>query len=529
MVSTFHGLETAKRGMFTQQSALSVVGHNIANANTPGYSRQRVNFQQTEPYPGASFNRPQIPGQIGTGVEAGSVQRIRDSFLDVQYRNEQNKLGYWETKANALKQMEEIMNEPSDSGLSKTIDMFWQSIQDLAVNPRNSGARSVVRERGIALSETFQYLSNSLTDIRQDIGNEISVTEKDVNALLNQIHNVNNQIGEVEPHGYLPNDLYDERDRLIDNLSQLVNIKVDYQPTGGNAESIAEGKAIIQLVDQNSATVADLVSAQGVQELKVNYTDPDEESYVTSISVGKKDIAIENFKSDGKLKGLIESYGKKNQNGEVSGNFPDMLAELDNLAFTFAVEFNKVHAAGMSPNEITSGTNDEIPFFQDAGGNLLNADGTVNEEQRKGFAQRMEISDEIRSSLDNIANADGTDPENATTGDSSVLQALADVINNEYDYANGQDAEKANFRNYYEVLIGGMAVDTQNAIRLTENSGTLRQAVEERRMSTSAVSLDEEMTNMIQFQHAYNASARMISLQDELLDKIINGMGTGGR
>lgn len=103
MRSTFHGLEVAKRGMFTQQSALYVTGHNIANANTPGYSRQRVNFVQTEPYPPASMNRPQIPGQMGTGVEAGSIERVRESFLDIQYRGENNKLGYWEARADALK------------------------------------------------------------------------------------------------------------------------------------------------------------------------------------------------------------------------------------------------------------------------------------------------------------------------------------------------------------------------------------------------------------------------------------------
>jgi flagellar hook-associated protein 1 len=682
MVSTFHGLETAKRGMFTQQSALSVTGHNIANANTPGYSRQRLNFQQTEPYPAPALNRPQIPGQIGTGVEAGSIQRVRDSFLDIQYRNEHNKLGYWETKANALMQMEEVMNEPSDTGLAKTMDMFWQSLQDLATNPRNPGARSVVRERGIALADTFQYLSNSLSDIRTDLGNEIDVTEKEVNSLLEQIDSVNNQIAAVEPHGYLPNDLYDERDRLIDNLSQLVNVKVSYQPAGGNVKSGAEGKAVIDLVGQNNSQIANLINSQGFQKIQVNYTSASEESYVTGISIGENDIPMENFKSDGKLKGLIESYGMKkisntlpgaspasqsdivdeqddinallsqihNMNNEtadgplsaedntkrddlikdlkdfvnikvsyqpaddntasnaekkaiihlvdennsltanlvnadafqevevnftapgsnsyvtgisvggidipiedfksdgslkgliesygmqsevVSGDYPEMLEELDNLAFTFAVEFNKVHFAGMSPNEINSTTNDNIRFFQDSEfGNLLEVYGTdvvQLESLRKGFAQRMEISDKIRESLDNIANADGENPEEATTGDATILHALADLVNEEFNYANGEDSEKASFRNYYEVLIGGMAVDTQNAVRLTQNSGTLRQAVEERRMSTSAVSLDEEMTNMIQFQHAYNASARMITLQDELLDKIINGMGTGGR
>lgn len=529
MGSTFMGLETARRGMYTQQNALQVTGHNVANANTPGYTRQRINFEQTSPYPSPSFNRPQIPGQVGTGVEAGSIQRIRDSFMDVQFRGENNKLGYWETKANSLMKMEEIMNEPSDSGLAKTMDMFWQSLQDLAVNPKNSGARSVVRQRGLALAETFNYLSNSLTTIRQDLNNEIQVTEKEVNSLLKQIHNVNQQIGDVEPHGLLPNDLYDERDRLIDSLSNLVNINVSYQPSGGNSSSIAEGKAVISMVDSNQSPLANLVNGKGYQEMKVHFTPPGTEPYVTGVSIGERNLDLKEFDSDGKLKGLIESFGSQDENGKVTGAYPDMLSELDNLAYTFAVEFNKIHSDGMSPNEINhvngegevEPVNQEIPFFADKGS------GALTEDQRAGFASRIDLSDDIKASLDNIANADGTNPDEAETGDSSVLLKLADVINQDFDY--GQNSQMASFRNYYEVLIGGMAVDTQNAVRLTDNSGVLRQAVDDRRMSTSAVSLDEEMTNMIQFQHAYNASARMISLQDELLDKIINGMGTGGR
>ncbi|EDL63919.1 flagellar hook-associated protein FlgK [Bacillus sp. SG-1] len=529
MRSTFQGLETARRGMYTQQSALQVTGHNVANANTLGFTRQRINFEQTETYPPPAMNKPQIPGQIGTGVEAESVQRIRDSFLDVQYRGENNKLGYWETKAESLMKMEEIMNEPSDSGLAKTMDMFWQSLQDLAVNPKNSGARSVVRQRGIALAETFQYLSNSLSTIRQDIKNEIGVTEKEVNSLLKQIHNVNKQIGDVEPHGMSPNDLYDERDRLIDDLSKLVNIKVTNQPSGGNSSPLAEGKAVISLVDGNNRPIANLVHAKGYNEIKVNIPSTGTDVNVNSISIGSQNYEMEKFDADGKLKGLIESFGYMDKNGDTAGTYPDMLSELDNLAFTFAKEFNKIHSAGMSPNEINNvdkngdrnPVNKDILFFVNGDTNSL------SESDRKGFSQRIGLSSEIKSSLDNIANADGSKPEEATTGDSSVLLQLTEVINKNFDY--GQNSQMANFRNYYEVLIGGMAVDAQNAVRLTDNSATLRQAVEERRMSTSAVSLDEEMTNMIQYQHAYNASARMISLQDELLDKIINGMGTGGR
>lgn len=232
MRSTFSGLEIAKRGMFTQQSALNTTGHNIANANTPGYTRQRVNFEQTEPYPNASINRPHIPGQTGTGVQAGTIERVRDSFLDTQFRYENNKSGYWDSRADALLKMEEIMNEPSETGLSKSFDRFWQSMQDLALNPTNAGARSVVRERGKAVAETFHYLSTSLKAVQGELKSELEVSVKEINSLANQINSINKQISEIEPHGYLANDLYDERDRLLDQLSGLSNVKISYEKAG---------------------------------------------------------------------------------------------------------------------------------------------------------------------------------------------------------------------------------------------------------------------------------------------------------
>ncbi|MDF2534992.1 MAG: flagellar hook-associated protein FlgK, partial [Bacillales bacterium] len=257
MRSTFFGLETARRGMTTQQTALYVTGHNISNANTEGYTRQRVNFTTTDPYPPASMNRPQMAGQMGTGVQAGTIQRVREGFLDLQFRGESNKFNYYSTKADALEKMEEIMNEPSDQGLSKTLDRFWQALQDLSVNPQNTGARAVVRQRGVAVSETFNYLSNSLEQIKKDFTSQTEVGVKEVNSLLSQINELNKQISDVEPHGYLPNDLYDQRDNLIDKLSSFVNIKVTYQSAGGNSVSIAEGVAQIDLMDASGTTVID--------------------------------------------------------------------------------------------------------------------------------------------------------------------------------------------------------------------------------------------------------------------------------
>ena len=620
MRSTFHSLEVARRGLVTQQTALQTVGHNIANANTPGYTRQRVNFNQTEPYPPPSMNRPQIPGQLGTGVEAGSIQRVRESFLDIQYRGENNKLGYWSSRAEALQKMEEIMNEPSETGLSTTIDRFWQAFQDLAVNPTNAGARSVVRQRGLALAETFSYLSNSLSSVQQDIKNEMNVTIKQVNSLTQQINNLNKQIGEIEPHGYLPNDLYDERDRLIDELSKIVNIKTTPVGSGGNALAIADGKVNIDLVDHTGRKIGSLVDATSLRSNDMALEFHHSTGLVDGFKVGDSSFGIDSMQASGKLRGLIDSFGYMNGQKEM-GLYPDMLNHLDTIAFDFAQEINRVHESGWSISSMNEGKHTAYEFFS-----FTNTD--VTSDNKKNAAKLFTVSQDIMRSLDNIAASgynqgviptgsfhgyNGKDSvsitlqstvdasgiqqftytvydmtqspkqEMKTSGAFASLSELAASLSEEFEDENGNpsvsfnmehvrldDVSKGNFitidipqkgevagrigdgsnaialaevksrplllngvsttfQNYYESVIGGLAVDAQEANRLSYNSETLRLSVDQRRQSVSGVSLDEEMSSMIQFQHAYNASARMITLTDELLDKIINGMGIGGR
>ncbi|QSS99616.1 flagellar hook-associated protein FlgK [Pontibacillus sp. ALD_SL1] len=512
MGSTFNGIEVAKRAMYAQQSALYTTGHNISNANTPGYSRQRVNFEQTAPYPPASRNRPEIPGQVGSGVEAGTIERVRESFLDAQFRGENTKAGYWSTKAEALQKMEEIMNEPSENGLSKTMDQFWQSLQDLAVNPEDSGARSVVRQRGVAVAETFNYLSSSLKGIQSDFKNQIDVTTKEINSIATQINNINNQIGEIEPHGYLPNDLYDERDRLVDELSTLVDIKVTPVSSGESSLKIAEGKYKIDIVGNDGKDLfsgTPLVDPSSGSVNALSLTEDGVKDSVDTISLGGTTIDADKFTSTGKFQSLVEAHGYEDENGNEAGLYPGMLTELDNMAYTFAEEFNKVHKGGESLHEIDNPAASDIPFFTEG-------------MAREGFASNMEVSKDIMGSVSKIAAS-----TSGSKGDGDNALNLAGVGSTNLDYDNAGSA--SDFTSYYEGVIGEMAVQSQEARRLEGNSETLKQSVEERRQSVSGVSLDEEMSNMIKYQHAYNAAARNLTTIDEMLDKVINGMGRVGR
>ncbi|MDQ0254528.1 flagellar hook-associated protein 1 FlgK [Evansella vedderi] len=552
MNSTFHGLESMRRAMATQQAAIKTTGHNIANANTPGYSRQRVNFTPTQAFPTPGFNAPKIPGQIGTGVKAGEVQRIREAFLDTQFRGENNKHGYWSGSFTALQKMEDIMNEPTDNGLANTMDRFWQSLQDLSTHPEDSGARSVVRQHGIALAETFNYTHDSLKAIQNDYRSQIGVQQNQINSLLDQINNINKQIAAVEPHGFLANDLYDQRDLLVDQLSQYINITVEQVGSGGLSKEMADGRYSIRLLDSNGHdTGVTLVDGSRLEarEFRVSYDEGT--GLVNGIFVATKQAlqgvenpselngkpgvfsfnSLDDFPSSGKLKATIEAYGYLDKDGQEKGLFPEMMADLDLMVYTFVEEFNKVHSSGWSLSEIQNGekANDGagFDFFS-----YITAQGQnpIDENNIKGAAGRLQVNAAIRHNLDNIAASAAAGPghtprEEGFSGDGSNALALANVK----DAALNFGGTTTNVQSFYQGVIGEMAVRTSEAERMMKNSEVLRDSVEDRRQSISGVSLDEEMTNLIQFQHAFNAAARNLTAIDEMLDRVINGMGLVGR
>lgn len=519
-MSTFMGLETSKRGLFTQQSALYTTGHNISNANTLGYSRQRVNMEATAGFPGTGLSAGTMPGFLGTGVQAGSIQRIRDGFVDQQYRQESNKLGYWDSQTKAISQMEDVLNEPSAYGLQKSLSEFWQSLQDLAVNPENGGARAVVVQRGQAVADSFNYMHKSLTEIQTNIGKEIDVSAGQVNSILKQISELNAQIKQVEPNGYLPNDLYDARDSLLDELSGYLPIETSYEPSGGRALAIAEGSVTVKI---KVSTGESITVVSGNDYAKVSPKDAGGDGNTPQLFVGLTftgegkatggPLDVNNMLNSGTMKSLVDSFGYVDANGKTKGLYPEMLAKLDVMANEFAKAFNLAHA-GDETDANPGGTdlNGEkgVAFFVDK-------DDPLGTEINAG---NISVSNFIIKDPSKIAASDSTGTEE---GNGKNAKNLGDV-----QFAKLDTLDGSTIQTYFQSVIGQLGVDGQQAERMAFNSATLLGAVEHRRASISSVSLDEEMTDMIRFQQAYNASARMITVVDETLDKIINGMGRVG-
>ena len=512
MRSTFMGLETSKRGMFTQQTALYTTGHNISNANTLGYSRQKVNMQPTLPYPGIGLNAGKVPGFIGTGVEAHSIQRIRDQFIDRQFRQESSALGYWNARSEVITQVEDVLSEPSDFGLNESLDLFWSSLGDLSGRPENAGTRRVVIERGIAVADSFNYIHKQLTDIQGNLKNEIDVSTNDINSLLKQIALINENIQKIEPNGYMPNDLYDERDNLLDELSEYFPIEIKYEKTGGNSLAIAEGTVTVSIKKSDGSTVK-LVegkeSTKLVHNITMTNTTNDPFTQLTfngaPATAGDSLLFTDFNNNEGKLASLIGAYGYTTPGStNVIGYFPGLISDIDSMASSFMNEFNRVHAEGFTladntdPNNIIPSKNGQL-FFQGTG------------------AGDMEVRQDIRDNENLLAASTLINQE----GNGLNSLKLADVKS--VPLING-----ASVQTFYESLIGRIGVDGEQAARLQKTTANKQLTIENNRASVSSVSLDEEMTNMIMFQQAYNASARMITVVDETLDKIINGMGRVG-
>lgn len=491
MRSTFHGIEVSKRGLFAQQSALNTTGHNIANANTEGYSRQRVNMQTTTGLPYVGMFASIEPGILGTGVQADSIQRLREEFLDIQYRNEFKRQGYWDARSETLEKVEGIMNEPSDTGLQKVMDQMWQAWQDLAKDPTDTSARAVVRERSKAVADTFNTTYKHLQEVQTDLDNVVNVKAMEINSLGQQIASLNNQISNIVPHGYQPNDLYDQRDVLVDKLSKLVDIKAT-QSTNGMVNVTIEGR--------------DFVTGITAQPFAA----------VQNPLTGKSDLTLGGgafVPTSGYMAGTLESRDQI---------VPNILKRLDVLAVNLTKEINDVHRAGMSLADINNGTAMGLPFFVDS------STLTANGDYPKGAAT-IAINPEITKSLDAIAAAK---PEAGSTpvGNNETALAIASVKFKTLAAGTGPNdlAESSTLDNYYRYTISQLGVDAQEATRNQANSEMLVGTVDNQRQSVSGVSIDDEMAEMVKYQHAYSASARVMTSMDEILDKVINGMGRVG-
>jgi flagellar hook-associated protein 1 FlgK len=479
MGSTFGSLETGMRALRAQQLALQVTGQNIANADTPGYSRQSPVIQSSIPYSYPSSTRNAGAGQIGTGVEVTRIMRMRDQFIDAQIQNENSSKGRWESRQSNLEHLEVILNEPSDSGISARMKQFWESLNELSTRSEDSSVRSSVIEDAIVFSETIRHTHQQLADLKADLDNEVSLIVKQVNTLAAQIADLNEIITKVKGNDQEPNDLLDQRELLVGNLSELVNINVCTDSF--DRYNISVGGTL-------------LVAGNTTAMLKVKKNMDNEGFYDV---VWEKNDVPANI-TNGKLDGLLEMR-------DTEINY--YINTLNTYTGTMISRFNAIHREGFGLDNTF-----DVPFF--TGTNASNIDVHQDiQANLKLIAASLQVSS---NPAPNGSGAPGNG-ENATR--------LANVINRDLIMSN----ETFTLTEYYNGMIGKLGIDAEKASTTALNQETLINYLQERQESVAGVSMDEEMANMIKFQNAYNASARYVTTIDEMLEKLINGTGTVGR
>ena len=452
-------LNIGQSALLTQQKAIDITGNNIANVNTPGYSRQRLIMQQGQPVRVNNMT-------MSTGVTADpAIERFYDQFLGAQLRDENENLGRWEAQKEALEKVELMFDEANGYGLSSAMNEYWNAWQDLSNTPDGVAERTSLLSAGQFLATTFNQMYDNVRTLQQDIDTHVDRMATDINEMADRIAVLNQKISQVEITGHNANELRDERDELVFELAEMIDIN-SFEDGDGNLNiDIANGKPLV-----NGTSTWDLVTMDnaGVQDVFWQASDGGTVNITTNIAGGE-------------LKGWIES-----RDGLLSG----YLIQLDDLANSIRNDVNTQHALGFDLNG-------------NAGGIFFSGTGAVD----------MAVDAAIVADTDLIAAAG---PGEGLPGGNTNAIAMANLQNAPSAALGG-----STFGEYYGSLVGKVGADVQSAKFNQGHQTTMVQSLESYRQEVSGVSLDEEMINLVQFQHAYNAAAKLITTADEMLDSIL--------
>lgn len=538
MSESFFGLNIAVRGLYTAQKSLDVVNHNLNNVNTPGYSRQQA--VQVAARPMALYDGT---GMMGTGSDISGVKRVRDEYLDFKYWSENINMGEWEAKQEVLADVEVTFNEPSNSGFTTIMNDFYSSLQELAKDPSSTAVRSLVRQKGVTLTKYFNSTAAHFEKLQEDVNYRIQTKVEEVNSYATQVQQLNRQIYIAELDGNSANDLRDQRTLLVDKMSKIVNIQANEVVAGKLPSGMDDkhfvitisGKAIVDHFD-----ISKLAIVQRNNSQKVNSEDVD-----NLYEVGWADGNSLNVKG-GELRGYLDlrdgNEGVTGPNGIVSPNYkgiPYYQKKLNEFVRTFAMAFNEGyidsdgngtisasedlqgHADGVGLNGIggirffTYTATDKLPVNSTTFLNGAVNTASIISQYSNITAKNFTVSAEVQNDYNAIAAADTT----GEVGNIDVLNSLLKTRQNTKMFAEGAPED------FMKSLVATMGVDSQQAQNYQANQDVIVKQIGNRRLSDSGVSMDEEMANMVKFQHAYNASAKMIQTMSEIYDTLINKLG----
>jgi flagellar hook-associated protein 1 len=623
MQSTFSGIELGKRGLVAHNLGLQTVGHNLTNSSTEGYSRQRVEFGTMEPLYLPQLNREETAGQIGQGVVAVRIERMRDELLDSRIVAQQGGLGYWDTRDKYMAILEQVHNEPTEVSTRTQMDKFWDAWQELSLHPSELAPREAVVERGKTLIDSIHEQYRQLSMTRDMVQEDIEIVTAQANDLSKQIARLNEEILKSEAMGDNPNDLYDRRDLLVEKLALIVPVTVDRRDPdefmvhvdghilvqgkiargfkmSSGAESggyprvlwgdtgdeafIRQGqlggmlemrdvdiKEEIASLDTMTLTFTDLVnevhrSAYGlngktgidfftempsVNNIAGNYDRNGDglydHSYIYRLTGGNALDAQEQIGLAGTIRlsgprGLVDvEYRPTDTVGDLVRRVNDSGADVTaRLTAGGTLQLRaKTSSDGESPDFVIRHVEDSGEFLAGYAGILSGSGegGAFTWDQIDAVASLkggvdysvaplahpsgwIEVSSAVTGDLTSVAAGMGMNGKPAEAGDGSAALAIARLRT-----APVMVGSQKTFDDYFADAVASVGLRGERAERMAETQSRIVKNLTDTRQSISGVNVDEELSNMIKFQHGYAAAAKFIATMDTMLDTIINRMG----
>ena len=478
-------LNIGKSGLFTAKQSMSTTSHNIANANTEGFSRQEVRTEN-------SITLPQGDYVLGTGVDIQSIKRSHDELIEKKLNLSLTNHKFNEERTLQLGHVEEIFNEINSEGMNKIMNRFFNSFRELSNQPENETVRSVVKENAKIVVGDFHRIQSNLDDVRSSINKKISLSVSEINAFANTIGKLNKEINIQEVSGAEANDLRDQRDRAIRGLTEYFPITTYSDDKGQYVVSI-DG-------------VGSIVAGGMVQEL----------AFGTSVrngnSADKGDVQIFFANRPGvpmtdKIKGGTLGALLKTRHDEVEG----LEKQVDGLAHGLVLATNALHRRGFANHPVpVDGQGNPIP---NAASQQVTGINFFKEPlDRNRAAEYISLSDEVEADPNNIAAA----VEANKPGDNRMALAISKL---QHEKVLG--AGTTTFEEQYLKSVGHIGLQTGKAkIDEEQSHGILAQA-KSFKERLAGVSLDEEAANMVRFQNAYEASAKVIKASDEMFKSVL--------
>ena len=456
-MTIFGSFEIGRKALRVQHKGMEVSGQNVANANTPGYSRQRTDMSAVVP--------PIVSGPSmapGRGVVVTDILRVRSEFYHAQMVNTGSHKAYWEMRREAFQGMEAVLMEPDDYGINKYLGDFFDTWQELSSSPEDVAVRAGLAENAVSLTKSVEDVYLRLEDLRLDLTGELYMRVDEVNRMADAIAEINDKLRFIGALQQKSNELLDQLDLAIEDLAKLVDIRVHHK-TNGTVEIFAGGRIMVQENQAFHISVEaggddgghEVVSHRGLP-LKMN---------------------------TGRVLGLLDAVNK---------DIPGLQGELNLMAETIIEEVNAIHRQG---------------FGLEKGGGLNFFNPITNPDLPA--ALQFSVSTLIIEDKANIAASSATNEP----GNGSKALEIARLR----DWREDGRLNNVSIAEYYRGVITSMGSQAQENIRMEEAFGKTETELIELHRSVAGVNIDEEMLNMLQFQHAWNAAARFLTYVDEML------------